>query len=108
MTSRKHWPIELVNARADYLFRWWPLFLVVNFVALVIVGWIEPAGFDPCEGVPSDGGRRAQVAVAGVAVLICTVLAVRSFRGRLLAAALAPIALASLVWVWLLSAPGSC
>jgi hypothetical protein len=102
------WPIELVNARADYVFRWWPIFAGVNLAAFVAVFWLEPAGLDSCEAVPSPDARAVQIAIAGVALAISTAVALRSFRGRLLVAALVPIALATLVWVWLLSAPGSC
>lgn len=80
---------------------WWPVFLVVQFVAFGIVLALDPAGFDSC-GTEGVGPRHLQAAVAALALLGCAGLACWRLRGWALAAALAAVGLAIVPWLWLL------
>jgi hypothetical protein len=100
---------EAWRLRSGQLFHasiWWPAFLVIQYTALFVVGSLEPAGFDRCEGMPSPDAQSVQTAVASVAVAGSAALALWRLRRWHLVAALVAVVCSSLVWVWLLS--GNC
>ncbi len=87
---------------------WVPAFLSTQLVALLIVGALEPAGFDRCERMPSSGAQAAQAAVALSAVVVSAGLALWRLRGRRLVLALVPTVLVGLCWYWLLTDSPNC
>ncbi len=87
---------------------WWPLFFGIQYLALVVVGRLEPAGFDRCEAMPSPGAQAVQVAAAGIAVVVTTGLALWRLRNLQLLPALVAILGSMVVWLWLLQDPQNC
>jgi hypothetical protein len=87
---------------------WWPAFVVIQYAALAVAFVFDPAGFDRCEAVPSDGAKLAQVLVAGVAVAGSVALAIWRLRAWHLVAALLAVVVAALAWVLLLGGSQSC
>lgn len=100
--------MQLVSNRAFYFRVWWPAFLIAQFVALVIVGSLEPEGFDRCTAMPSPTAQTVQAAIAGIAVVGVVLLAVWRLRCWLLVAALVPAGLAAFVWWVLLGSSRNC
>lgn len=93
---------------------WTPLRLwmagcfITNCLALFLVSALEPAGFDRCEGAPSDEVQLVQAITAGVAAALCAISALWYLRGKDRAIALLMLVAAGICWLVLLGNNQSC
>lgn len=84
---------------------WLPLFLVVQFVGAVVIGSVEPDGFDRCTASPTPDEMRFQVWVAVFVACACAGLALWLLRRYWLVAAIWILIFASVPYLIVLRPP---
>lgn len=80
---------------------WFGAFVVLQVVALGVASSLSPSGFDPC-GTEGHGPLGVQRAIAGTAILLSALYALRRIRGWYTPLAIACLVVAALVyWVFM-------